>query len=155
MELQVPGEKLKKIRSEHGLCSSRHRHQPTDLLHSEQDECSDPGQKLQADALSTFKTAVKYNISLEPEWIPRENEVTDYISRIITEAESAILVSQVQFPFLFINGGRCIRSKWFGYRDCQTWVPGLGKNVYTRGVYSGRLSLLVSPSDWWLAVGCW
>ena len=41
-------------------------------------------QKLQAEALSIFKTAVKYNISLEPEWIPREeNEVADYISRII------------------------------------------------------------------------
>ena len=40
--------------------------------------------KLQSEALKIFKLCLEYSIKLEPEWIPREeNEVADYISRIV------------------------------------------------------------------------
>lgn len=40
--------------------------------------------QLQVEATATFSTAFANNIIIEPEWIPRvENEVADYLSRII------------------------------------------------------------------------
>ena len=40
--------------------------------------------ELQTEALAIFKTTVRHNIIIEPEWIPREqNEVADYLSRIV------------------------------------------------------------------------
>ena len=41
-------------------------------------------ENLQVEALRIFELTVRYSISLEPEWIPREqNQTADYISRII------------------------------------------------------------------------
>ena len=41
-------------------------------------------QDLQSIAVEILKLAMKHNIKLEPEWIPREvNELADYLSRII------------------------------------------------------------------------
>ena len=43
---------------------------------------------LQQEALAIFDTSVKARIHVEPEWIPREeNQITDYISRIVVDAE--------------------------------------------------------------------
>ncbi|XP_011405606.1 PREDICTED: uncharacterized protein LOC100639089 [Amphimedon queenslandica] len=41
-------------------------------------------EELQAEAIAIFKLAAHYNILIEPEWLPREqNEVADYLSRIV------------------------------------------------------------------------
>ena len=39
---------------------------------------------LQVEALRVFRFCIKYNIRLEPEWVPREmNELADYFSRVV------------------------------------------------------------------------
>ena len=39
---------------------------------------------LQVEALKVFKTCTRYNIRLEPEWVPRKmNQLSDYCSHVV------------------------------------------------------------------------
>lgn len=60
-------------------------------------------EELQAEAIAIFKLAVHYNILIEPEWLPREqNEVADYLSRIVDYDDWGL-----SFPAF-----QLIESKW-------------------------------------------
>lgn len=61
--------------------------------------------ELQELALGIFQIAMRYQISIEPEWVPREeNKLADYLSRIIDYDEWMVN------PSLFIIGA--IDSIW-------------------------------------------
>ena len=86
---------------------------------------------LQKEALLVFSLCVTYNISIEPEWIPRDkNQLADYISHI-QDWDDWQLNPNV-FSLLQIKWGPCTIDWFVSYYNTQ--LPRFNSHYYNLGV---------------------
>ena len=87
---------------------------------------------LQKEALLVFSLCVTYNISIEPEWIPRDkNQLADYISHI-QDWDDWQLNPNV-FSSLQIKWGPCTVDRFASYYNTQLPIQGLITAIAIQG----------------------